>query len=92
MIAGGSVDTFWNETLRTVQAVLSAARDRDREDWRMRVSQAWLGAGLARTEKLPDLDTLIDETPQRRGQSDEEMAHNLALWSAALEHQYGKEG
>lgn len=94
MLCGGCPEAFWEATPCTVTAVLQARRLRDEEHWRQAVTSAWMTAGLTRAREMPELDELLGETvaKERRGMSDAEIGHNIALWGLALDQQFGTEG
>lgn len=88
MCAGGRPDEFWDSTFATVMAVLQARRDRDEEQWKQGITQAWVMARLTRAHDMPDLETLIGER-ERSAMSDEQIGHNIALWGAVIDQQFG---
>ncbi len=84
VVAGGGADAFWDKTPREIHAVLSAFNRRSRAAQRDSIQSAWITAKLSRAQDIPALEELAPSLFPRAPQSDEEMAHNLMLWNAAL--------
>ena len=81
--AGFDPDSFWNQTPRRLDAILTGYVQRRRIEAEQAISTAWHTEAFARVKRLPTLDKALGrKPPPPKDQSNDELLAAMRTWAA----------